>query len=109
MRAEVLVKAWSGTLCGLAGLTLLGLFAIPSGDQVTVQWSWGDWEPVRQTSKWLALLVIPVVTALIAWPSVASLNSDDATDVLPASAAIQFLVMAVVIAAQAVIVLGAGF
>lgn len=108
MRAEVLAKAWSGTLSLLAGLTLIGLVAIPSGEQVTVQWSWGDWEPVRQTSKWLALLVIPVVTALIAWPSVAR-SGDETADALAGSAAIQFLVMAVALGAHALIVLGAGF
>jgi hypothetical protein len=104
-----MTKAWSGALSLLAGITLIGLVSIPSGEQVTVQWSWGDWEPVRQTSKWIALLMIPVMTAVIAWPAAARNGSEERTDLLPTSAVIQLLVMGFALIAQSAIVFVATF
>lgn len=109
VRAEVLAKAWMSVLMAMALIALVGLFAVPDGAEVTTQLSTNDWQPTNHAPKWVVLLAIPLFTGLLAWGSTARRSSEGGHDVWTKFAAIEFLVMGVLLVVHAVIVLGASF
>jgi hypothetical protein len=110
VRAEVLAKAWAGTLVLMALIVAIGIFAIPSGEEVAIQWSsWRDGQPTSHAPKWVALLALPTLTALMAWGSTARRSAEGGHDVWSKFAVIEFGVMGLMLVVHALIVLGASF
>lgn len=110
VRAEVLAKAWMSVLVAMALITLVGVFAIPSGEDVAIQWSsWRGGEPTNVAPKWVALLSLPLLAGLLAWGSTARRASEGGHDVWSRFAVIEFGVMGLLLVVHAVIVLAASF
>ena len=101
------MRAWIGAMAYVALLSLVGLILIPSAEEIVIRWSWGDWTPVGYASKGWALLLVPLVGAIVAWVTTARRRATGLDHILPAPALFELLAILVIVGTHSVIVLNA--
>lgn len=72
-----LTRTWIALLAYLLLLSVVGLVAIPEGQEIVIRWSWGDWTPVQRATKLWGLAAVPCVAALVALVSIARRRATD--------------------------------
>ena len=100
-------RAWISLLGYLLSLSLIGVVAIPNGEDIVIRWSWGDWTPVDSVTKLWGLSLVPLVAALVAFVSITRRRAAGLEFVAAPFVWAEILAIAVLAVAHSVIVFAA--